>query len=72
MREVYLTPEDVIAELKSRQGLRTQQEFAETDLGITQGHLANIYSGNRKAPSNVIAFLGLIDAGQLYRRREKK
>lgn len=71
MREVYLTPDEVIAELKSRQGLRTQTEFAR-ELGMTQGNLANIYAGNRKPTEKVLEVLGLTDAGQLYKRKARK
>ncbi len=71
MANTYLTPEDVIEELKSRQGVRTQTEFAG-ELHITQGHLANIYGGKRRPPAEVLEYLGLQDAGQLYKRKARK
>lgn len=71
MREIYLTPADVIEELKSRQGLRTQTEFAG-ELGMTQGNLANIYSGSRKPTEKMLSLLGIEDAGQLYKRKVRK
>lgn len=71
MREIYLTPADVIEELKSRQGLRTQTEFAG-ELGMTQGHLALVYGGKRKPPEKALEFLKIEDAGQLYKRKVRK
>jgi DNA-binding transcriptional regulator YiaG len=70
MRDIYLTPEDVIEELKSRQGVRTQTEFAG-ELGMTQGHLALVYSGKRKPPAAALELLKLEDGGQLYKRKAK-
>ena len=71
MREIYLTPADVIEELKSRQGLRTQTEFAG-ELGMTQGHLALVYLGRRKPPEKALELLKIEDAGTLYKRKARK
>lgn len=71
MASIYLTPADVIEELKSRQGVRTQTEFAG-ELGMTQGNLANIYAGNRKPTEAVLELLKIDDAGQLYKRKVRK
>jgi DNA-binding transcriptional regulator YiaG len=71
MRDVYLTPADVIEELKSRQGLRTQTEFAG-ELGMTQGHLALVYGGKRKPTEKMLELLKVEDAGQLYKRKARK
>jgi len=38
----------LIDELKARQGERSQLDFAENELGISQSHLSRIYSGDKK------------------------
>lgn len=68
---IYLTPSEVADELKKRQGLRTQTEFAD-ELGISQPFLANIYGQKRKPTQAILDVLKLEDAGTLYRRKARK
>lgn len=43
---------DLVEELKRRQGDKTQMEFA-AEIGINQGNLSRIYSGDRRIGARV-------------------
>jgi transcriptional regulator with XRE-family HTH domain len=64
----FYTTDDIIVELKSKQGVRTQTEFAE-EIGITQGFLNKVYSGVRNPDIKILDYLSLVEVGPLYQRK---
>jgi hypothetical protein len=54
-----LTLEDVIAEMKRRQGKRTNADFAR-ELGVTNAYLGDIYLGRRTPGPAILGPLGLV------------
>jgi transcriptional regulator with XRE-family HTH domain len=61
-----LTHDELVALLRKKQGKRTQGEFSQ-ELGCTQSHLSEIYSGIRKPNDQILELLGL-EIDRIYRR----
>jgi transcriptional regulator with XRE-family HTH domain len=53
-----MTRDQVVEILKKRQGELSQTAFADT-LGISQGHLNQIYTGKKDPGASVLSKLGL-------------
>jgi transcriptional regulator with XRE-family HTH domain len=53
-----MTRDQVVEILKKRQGNLSQMAFAER-LGISQGHLNQIYTGKKEPGASVLSKLGL-------------
>jgi hypothetical protein len=68
MANKFYTSTDIIAELKGKQGVRTQVEFAE-EIGISQGFLNKVYKGLRPPPKVVLDLLKMEEVGPLYQRK---
>lgn len=69
MSKLY-TPSEIIDELKSRQGVRAQTDFAE-EIGITQGTLNKVLSGKLGPGEKVLQYLELEEVGPMYRRKAR-
>lgn len=67
----YFTKAEVVELLKKRKGdFVKQKDFAEK-VGVSAPFLANVVSGERLPSRIVLDFLGLEDAGQLYKLKGK-
>ena len=67
----YVTESQVLELLRQRQGGLSQKEYANK-IGISPQFLNDILLGRRGIHDDVLAFLGLEDAGRVYRKRGKK
>ena len=68
MANKFYTTSDIITELKGKQGVRTQVEFAE-EIGISQGFLNKVYKGVQNPGSKILDFLKMVEVGPLYQRK---
>ena len=65
----YLSREDLIRLLKTRQGGMNQLELAE-HIGVSKSLIGMILGGTRDPGKDVLDFLGM-EAVTLYRRKQK-
>lgn len=62
----YLSQDEVVALLEHKRGSSRQKDFA-AKVGVSAPFLANVMSKERYPSDVVLNFLGLEDAGKMYR-----
>lgn len=69
-REKFFTKSQVVEALRLAIGTQSQVAFS-TKLGISPQLLCDVLKGRRDLPEGVLAFLGLEEVKNLYRRKNK-